>query len=261
MRILSFRNGFTLAEVLITLGIIGVVAALTLPSLIQHYKKQVWVNQLKKTVSVLENGFKLIMTTESADKLSDTTLWQTALSSSCDNAPYCAEFYNIFSKYFKVGGNLDNYRTFSSLNNSQNTVFGTYREIKLNSGANLMFAYFTNTPSSSNPWGPHSHVATVVIDVNGNQKPNQVGRDVFFFGIHKLGNLIPFGSKKAAYAYCYETYASQNNPTAENMAACYQSLSTYNVWNYSSNSNACSESGNGQYCAARIIEEGWKMDY
>ena len=47
------KIAFTLAEVLITLGIIGVVAALTLPSVIQNYKKQVTVTQLKKAYSVL----------------------------------------------------------------------------------------------------------------------------------------------------------------------------------------------------------------
>ncbi len=40
--------GFTLAEVLITLGIIGVIAALTLPNLIANYQKKVWATQLKK---------------------------------------------------------------------------------------------------------------------------------------------------------------------------------------------------------------------
>ena len=42
------RFGFTLAEVLITLGIIGVVAALTLPAVITKYQKQVTVNKIKK---------------------------------------------------------------------------------------------------------------------------------------------------------------------------------------------------------------------
>ena len=44
------RAAFTLAEVLITLGIIGVVAALTLPTLIQNHQKQVYVTQLKHLV-------------------------------------------------------------------------------------------------------------------------------------------------------------------------------------------------------------------
>ena len=38
------KFGFTLAEILITLSIIGVVAALTIPSLIQHYKKLLFIN-------------------------------------------------------------------------------------------------------------------------------------------------------------------------------------------------------------------------
>ena len=42
-----------MAEVLITLGIIGVIAALTLPTVIQNYQKQVTVNKLKKAYSVL----------------------------------------------------------------------------------------------------------------------------------------------------------------------------------------------------------------
>lgn len=47
-RIHSFKLGFTLAEVLITLGIIGVVSAITIPSLISKYEKQATVTKLKK---------------------------------------------------------------------------------------------------------------------------------------------------------------------------------------------------------------------
>ena len=52
-------KAFTLAEVLITLGIIGVVAAMTLPTLIEKYKKQVAVNKLKKFYSVMTQAIKL----------------------------------------------------------------------------------------------------------------------------------------------------------------------------------------------------------
>ena len=51
------KNGFTLAEVLITLGIIGVVAAITLPTVIQNYQKQVLVTQLKKMYATWNEGF------------------------------------------------------------------------------------------------------------------------------------------------------------------------------------------------------------
>lgn len=48
------RKAFTLAEVLITLGIIGVVAAITLPLLIQNYQKMVLKNQFKKVYALMQ---------------------------------------------------------------------------------------------------------------------------------------------------------------------------------------------------------------
>ena len=50
------RLGFTLAEVLITLGIIGVVAAMTMPSLITNYQKKQTISQLKKSYSVVSQA-------------------------------------------------------------------------------------------------------------------------------------------------------------------------------------------------------------
>ena len=52
-------GAFTLAEVLITLGIIGVVAALTLPSLVQNYRKSVVENKLKASYSIISNAVKM----------------------------------------------------------------------------------------------------------------------------------------------------------------------------------------------------------
>ncbi len=54
------KFGFTLAEVLITLGIIGVVAALTVPSLVAKYQEKVAVNQLKRTYSILSNAWQMV---------------------------------------------------------------------------------------------------------------------------------------------------------------------------------------------------------
>ncbi len=55
----SIKNGFTLAEVLITLGVIGVVAALTLPSLIEKHDKQVISTRLKKFYSTMNQAILL----------------------------------------------------------------------------------------------------------------------------------------------------------------------------------------------------------
>ncbi|MDE6138793.1 MAG: type II secretion system GspH family protein [Candidatus Gastranaerophilales bacterium] len=54
-----YKTGFTLAEVLITLGIIGVVAAMTIPTLISNMASQRYRTQLKKTVSTLSQAARL----------------------------------------------------------------------------------------------------------------------------------------------------------------------------------------------------------
>ena len=52
------RVAFTLAEVLITLGIIGVVAAFTLPSVIAKYQEKVWTTSYLRVYSLLENAYR-----------------------------------------------------------------------------------------------------------------------------------------------------------------------------------------------------------
>ena len=68
--LLRKKAAFTLAEVLITLGIIGVVAALTLPSLIQNYHEKQRVTQLKKAYSVMQNAFLMAQ-----EEYGDVTDW------------------------------------------------------------------------------------------------------------------------------------------------------------------------------------------
>ena len=62
-------SAFTLSEVLITLGIIGIVAAMTMPVLIANYQKQVQVAQIKKVYSTFSQGIKKIMADESCTDL------------------------------------------------------------------------------------------------------------------------------------------------------------------------------------------------
>ena len=54
------QKAFTLAEVLITLGIIGVIAAMTLPSLITNYKGHILYTQLQKSYSVMQNALQMM---------------------------------------------------------------------------------------------------------------------------------------------------------------------------------------------------------
>ncbi len=57
-----FKKAFTLAEVLITLTIIGIVAAMTIPTLMSKYKDQATVTKLKKAQSIISNAFSIANT-------------------------------------------------------------------------------------------------------------------------------------------------------------------------------------------------------
>ena len=56
------KQAFTLSEVLITLGIVGVVAALTIPALLANYRKKVLASRLKKSYSVIQNTINTVNT-------------------------------------------------------------------------------------------------------------------------------------------------------------------------------------------------------
>ena len=68
------KLGFTLAEVLITLGVVGVVAAITLPSLITDTATAQIGPKLAKAVASFEQANQALLNEQSVDNLSDTKL-------------------------------------------------------------------------------------------------------------------------------------------------------------------------------------------
>ena len=120
------KNAFTLAEVLITLGIIGIVAAMTMPSLIQKYQEQVTVTKVKKfysefsqaySMAIMENGtldnwgLKASVLTEDEDGNSihtDQSLGQYD------------KFFGIIEKYLK---NIKKNKFTNTLNDSKNGFY------------------------------------------------------------------------------------------------------------------------------------------
>ena len=82
----SFRGGFTLAEVLITLGIIGVVAAMTMPTLLNSTNGAQYRTAYKKALSVLSQAVVLNVA------LDDYDLSQTSAGVEADET----NIYNLF---------------------------------------------------------------------------------------------------------------------------------------------------------------------
>lgn len=262
----SHRVAFTLAEVLITLGIIGVVAAMTLPTIIANYKKQVYVTQLKKTVSTWEQGFQKMLADDGVDSLKDTETFKSINGSSCDlstSKETCAIFYDNLNKLISINsitsaGNV-NYKykyihkgssSYYPGNSSSNII------IFLKDGSSIHNFRFLKTPSSSSYSCEQikraggkmcEKMGTLSVDVNGLKGPNIEGRDIFDFYISGTGRLVPLWSKDDLI---------------------YHNLDDSRSWEH--NSAACGTKGipdaetvaqYGSGCAARVISNGWVMDY
>ena len=88
------KKAFTLAEVLITLGIIGVVAAMTIPNLIASYQKRQTVVRLKKAYSVMQQAIRL-----SQEDNGGVESWDATLSGSAFFNMYLANYVKVMNEY------------------------------------------------------------------------------------------------------------------------------------------------------------------
>ena len=92
------KTAFTLAEVLITLGVIGVVAAMTLPVLIQHHRKQVVVTKLKHMYSTMNQAIRL-----SEAQNGEASIWALDCTTQACNSDIIMDWFNTYLKdYLKV---------------------------------------------------------------------------------------------------------------------------------------------------------------
>lgn len=229
------QYAFTLAEVLITLGIIGVVAALTIPNLIANYQKKVTVERLKVDYSVLSQAVKM----SEADN-GDLSTWDIPNvgwdSSTYQVGKVFAEQYilkylkyvdicNVSSekcwakKYYLLDKQINYYASASS-----NKIFA----IRLENGSVIGF------------W-PRNNLVEVYIDINGKKGPNLSGKDWFDIIILKkaLSGIIVNMKEPGVYFY------GQGRSRNDLMTTGYP----------------CAKNGGlaGVYCGALIMYDGWQI--
>lgn len=183
MHLKGIRTGFTLAEVLVTLGIIGIVAALTLPMVIENYKKQETVSRLKKAYTTMTQALKL-----SEIDNGEMETWDL---NSCSNG---IEFFEKYwKKYFKIAKicytpsdcSYESNDPFTYLNgtHSNTALTGQYRTPFItNDGIVYIFSFLEGSGT------PHDWV---MVDVNGSKAPNTFGKDLFIFRRNANKGIIP----------------------------------------------------------------------
>src|SRR5574344_1466990 len=254
------KSAFTLAEVLITLGIIGVVAALTLPSLIENHNKKVWVTALQKQYSIWEQGFQKMKADDGVQNLDDTTAF-SSMSGDCrfnsaTLSEECQSFLPALKKYFNVNVvTAPDYQEYTLRGSKYGGNDKGRQVLAFSDGTVMTYAYFRKTAES---YGHDDAIKAqggrmltrqgyLYIDVNGFKKPNTLGRDIFGFDIGGDGKLYPgWGKDESLF-----DYGNLNRYWRNELDLC----GTPGKADY------VEQNAYGTGCAARIMENGWKMDY
>ena len=191
------RKGFTLAEVLVTLGIIGIVAAMTLPALVAKHQQNVLYSQFKKSYGIFQTA---INTVNSENGIAYECYAARYISNQWDaRTSQCEDFWtNLLSKYkilkecgyhqsgCKGSGILPDYKTKAQVLASGgktneaypacNFPMSEYTGYYLSDGS-LLYVY--NYPSYT------GNSITFALDVNGKKGPNKWGYDLFYLTLYK----------------------------------------------------------------------------
>ncbi|MBR6098831.1 type II secretion system protein [bacterium] len=230
------KFAFTLAEVLITLGIIGVVAALTLPTVIQNYQKNMTLTRLKKLYSVVYNA----MERAKSDYGTDVNLWDIPNSTDAVmKSDYFAEKYILpYLQDFKDCSKTPkrncsiSYKTGS--NSSLNTVKNENRTIILK-GGEIISIYAGK--GNKNEAEDHTRVQ-IYLFPNGYRENMILGKDVF---------LVELGGGQG------ESGLDRNRIMPYGWSISASSCNSYTT--------RCKDSDRAT-CLALIMCEGWKIpDY
>lgn len=250
------RKAFTLAEVLITLGIIGIVAEITIPTIVQDTQKKNFTISLEKFYSVFNQGMKTYMVNQGCSDMACTGLFDGNNSDSAWESRMNDALPTIF-KIGKIYGNanpeLQNFTT-STFNNASSVQFfymgGTYSYYAFLTIDGFIISIMDTDGGTCTKYPTYQSklqnacAGPINVDINGFKGPNKMGRDVFQFALGRDGLLYPRGGVDNALARAGDMTYYWNNSVE-----CVKK----------DQSNLTSATGYG--CAARIMEEGWQMNY
>ena len=179
------QKAFTLAEVLITLAIIGVVAAITIPSLVKNYNEKAWATAQDVFTKRLEVATRQMNTEEKLAGYSSTM-----------------DFVNELKKYIKITRVCDNKNITKCFNKEviwnegedpidMSTIKNAASlgqddwdtdtvAVQFANGVNAIIAYNPNTTQDpfNNTFAATAASMAILYDVSGNKNPNMKGKDI-----------------------------------------------------------------------------------
>ena len=221
--ILKNKKAFTLTELLLALAVVGTVAALSIPALLDTINRKVLSSQLKNTVLMVQNLADEQLVNNKTQTLDNTQFSDPtkllsgsnlAIANPCTKADDCWPA---------------NYKKLSDMTNSIGRPGGTSKMLK--NGAVINYSL----SELGNEWADGDKCYGLFwVDVNGKDKPNILGRAFFAFRITKKGKMV------------YGT--SCNGLTSENTTD--EKMLEY-----------CKTNTYATACLAHIQRNNWKITY
>lgn len=231
-------QGFTLAEALIAVVVVGIIAMMTIPATIANYKKQAQVASLNKVYHELSQALTILSTQKYGKSMyysvlnkkgSENTLEKTA------GAFLSSKYFKIEKKCNASNANLCFANSYKSIKDAtySSITLSEYYGVLLKSGAAIAISPANYTKEAACDDDDHDNKchATVVIDVNGPDKPNIAGRD--FFTLH-----------------IYDDYSIDELPPEKRTQS-----------EIEKQKKKCLSARMGYGCFTRIVDDGWKMTY
>ena len=239
-RNLSSSRAFTLAEVLVTLGIIGVVSAMTVPTLMQNHQRKTYVTQLHKVYNEMQQAFLQEITDKNALNLKEAGL-------TTDEA-----VVNFMKKRFKVIQDCED-KFEPCFADEYSSMDGSERGSLVNGTRNPYSSCYTIASGASICLGELSTEneeqlsGALYVDINGQKGPNVGGRDMFTMRYYNDGSIDVYRVTpecRVNSASCVGSCGSEPKEIRENRF-----------------NGVCVISNAGDDCIGKLLNDNWEMNY
>lgn len=161
------KTAFTLAEVLVTIGIIGIVSAITMPTLINNHQNKVFATSIQKIYSDINQAITRLM----SDKQTENIL-EAGLRGQSE-----VDFF--VGDYLKINGKTTDEHISVTKPDGTSVDIGDNSLYNLAGGGNIAFI-------------SDNGLIHVFVDTNAGQKPNTIGRDIFVMTINIDGSIVGY---------------------------------------------------------------------
>ena len=212
---------FTLTELLMALTIVGVLAVLTVPILINNFQNRLFATQIKNFSAEIEQFAQDQLITYKTRDLFDTDFGEPSklLTDGHFSIVKICTAKDSLKDCWKTSATGKDKVTYKKLNGGTRGLSVKYLTVVLKNGVMFRYGFSDNK------------VFEFLVDVNGNDKPNIVGRDAFAFNMDSKGHILSYPLNSPDYKY------------SDKIKNCKTHTASF------------------YYCYSALVDNNWKMDY